>query len=106
MANQYINKVIYGGKTLIDLSGDTVSADKLLKGLTAHDKSGAVITGTCTFDVDSGDADVAVAEILEGKIAYARGAKVTGWVITMVPARSPSRRRNRQSLSQPTFARE
>lgn len=78
MANQYINKVIYGGKTLIDLSGDTVSADKLLKGLTAHDKSGAVITGTCTFDVDSGDADVAVAEILEGKIAYARGAKVTG----------------------------
>ena len=61
MANQYINKVIYGGKTLIDLSGDTVSADKLLKGLTAHDKSGAVITGTCTFDVDSGDADVAVA---------------------------------------------
>lgn len=32
MANQYINKVIYGGKTLIDLSGDTVSADKLLKG--------------------------------------------------------------------------
>lgn len=129
MANQYINKVIYGGKTLIDLSGDTVSADKLLKGLTAHDKSGAVITGTCTFDVDSGDADVAVAEILEGKIAYARGAKVTGTmpnkgavtgviaavadsftiplgVITMVPARSPSRRRNRQSLSQPTFARE
>ena len=78
MANQYINKVIYGGKTLIDLSGDTVSADKLLKGLTAHDKSGAVITGTCTFDVDSGDADVAVAEILECKIAYARGAKVTG----------------------------
>ena len=64
MANQYINKVIYGGKTLIDLSGDTVSADKLLKGLTAHDKSGAVITGTCTFDVDSGDADIAVAEIL------------------------------------------
>ena len=61
MANQYINKVIYGGKTLIDLSGDTVSADKLLKGLTAHDKSGAVITGTYTFDVDSGDADVAVA---------------------------------------------
>ena len=123
MANQYINKVIYGGKTLIDLSGDTVSADKLLKGLTAHDKSGAVITGTCTFDVDSGDADVAVAEILEGKIAYARGAKVTGTMpnkgaVTGVIAavadsftiplgyRSPSRRRNRQSLSRPTFARE
>ena len=30
MANQYINKVIYGGKTLIDMSADTVSPDKLL----------------------------------------------------------------------------
>lgn len=62
MANQYINKVIYGGKTLIDLSGDTVSADKLLKGLTAHDKSGAVITGTCTFDVDSGSVAIKAEE--------------------------------------------
>ena len=25
-----INKVIYGGRTLIDLSGDTVTADKIL----------------------------------------------------------------------------
>lgn len=78
MAEKHINKVIYGGKTLIDLTGDTVSPDKILEGLTAHDKSGAPITGTCTFDVDSTDADVQVAEILEGKTAYARGAKVTG----------------------------
>ena len=28
-----INKVIYGGRTLIDLSGDTVTADKILDGL-------------------------------------------------------------------------
>lgn len=27
-----INKVIYGGRTLIDLSGDTVTADKILDG--------------------------------------------------------------------------
>lgn len=33
-----INKVIYGGRTLIDLSGDTVTADKILDGFTAHDK--------------------------------------------------------------------
>lgn len=32
-----INKVVYGGKTLIDLTGDTVTADKLLSGITAHD---------------------------------------------------------------------
>lgn len=75
---KYINKVIYGGKTLIDLTGDTISADKLLAGITAHDKSGASITGSCAFDVDSTDATAAVAEILLGKTAYARGQKLTG----------------------------
>lgn len=78
MADKYVNKVIYGGKTLIDLTGDTVTADKMLTGYTAHDKSGATITGTCEFDVNSGDATVAVAEILSGKTAYARGSKLTG----------------------------
>ena len=73
-----INKVVYGGKTLIDLTGDTVTADKVLEGFTTHDKSGASITGTCTFDVDSGDATVSVAEMLTGKTAYARGTKLTG----------------------------
>ena len=46
-----INKVIYGGETLIDLTGDTVTADKILSGFTAHDK---------------------------GKTAYVRGQKLTG----------------------------
>lgn len=75
---KYVNKVVYGGKTLIDLTGDTVTADKILKNFTAHDKSGATIAGECTYDVDSTDATVAVSEILEGKTAYARGAKLTG----------------------------
>lgn len=73
-----INKVIYGGRTLIDLSGDTVTADKILDGFTAHDKKGDTITGTCKYDVDSGDATAAVAEILQGKTAYVRGQKLTG----------------------------
>ncbi len=73
-----INKVIYGGNTLIDLTGDTVTADKILSGFTAHDKSGASIEGVCDFDVNSNDATVAVAEILTGKTAYARGSKLTG----------------------------
>ena len=75
---KHINKVVYGGKTLIDLTGDTATADKVLKDLTFHDKTGATVTGTCTFDVDSGDATVAVAEMLAGKTAYARGTKLTG----------------------------
>lgn len=73
-----INKVIYGGRTLIDLTGDTVTADKILSGFTAHDKGGESITGTCEFDVDSSDATAAVAEILQGKTAYVRGQKLTG----------------------------
>ena len=73
-----INKVVYGGKTLIDLTGDTVTPDKVLAGFTTHDKSGASITGTCDYDVNSGDATVAVAEMLTGKTAYARGTKLTG----------------------------
>ena len=76
--NANVNKVIYGGKTLIDLTADTVTADKVLEGITYHDKSGASGTGTCTHDSDTSDATVAVAEILTGKTAYARGAKITG----------------------------
>lgn len=78
MADKKVNKVVYGGTVLIDLTGDTVTADKVLKGYTAHDKSGETITGMCKFDVDSEDATVAVAEMLNGKTAYARGSKITG----------------------------
>ena len=41
-----VNHVIINGKTVVDLRNDTVSADKLLKGVTAHDKTGVKITGT------------------------------------------------------------
>lgn len=44
--NDYINKVEYGGDTLIDLTSDTVTADTLVEGYTAHTRSGASITGT------------------------------------------------------------
>ena len=73
-----INKVVYGDQVLIDLTGDTVTADKLLSGFTAHGKDGSPIEGACPFDVDSQDATAAVAEILAGKTAYARGQKLTG----------------------------
>ena len=78
MPNKYINKLVVGNETKFDLTSDTVTADKLLKDITAHDKSGAPITGTCTYDADTQDATAAVAEILEGKTAYARGTKLTG----------------------------
>lgn len=79
MANEYVSKVVLSnGTTLIDLTGDTVTAADLLTGVTAHDKSGAPVTGTCTYDSDTSDDTVAVAEILAGKTAHARGALLTG----------------------------
>lgn len=73
-----ISKVIYGGKTLIDLTADTIKADKLLAGYTAHSADGKVINGACDFDANTQDATATDAEILEGKSAYNKGVKVTG----------------------------
>lgn len=73
-----ISKVIYGGNTLIDLTADTIKADKLLSGFTAHGADGEVITGTCDFDVNTQDATATAAEILLGKTAYNKAKKVTG----------------------------
>lgn len=73
-----ISKVIYGGNTLIDLTADTVTKDKLLKGYTAHGADGEVINGACEFDANTQDATATAAEILLGKTAYNKATKVTG----------------------------
>lgn len=78
MAEKNVSKVIYGGKTLIDLTADTVAPEQVQKGVTFHDKSGALLTGTSTKDSDTKDATAKAGEILTGKTAYVNGAKVTG----------------------------
>lgn len=78
MANLYKNKVIYNGDTLVDLTADTLTAADLAYGKTAHDKSGAPITGTNTYDADTSDANAVASEILNTKTAYVNGVKVTG----------------------------
>lgn len=78
MPNQYVNKVIIGADVKLDLTADDITADKLASGIKAHDKSGAPIVGTCTYDADTTDATAAAAEILSGKTAYVSGTKVTG----------------------------
>lgn len=77
-SNQYVNKVVYDGTTLIDLTSDTVAAAYLLKNYTAHDKSGAPITGICEYDSDTTDANASASEILSGKTAYVNKVKLTG----------------------------
>lgn len=77
-SNQYVNKVVYDGTTLIDLTSDTVAAAYLLKNYTAHDKSGAPITGSCEYDAKTTDANATAGEILSGKTAYVNKVKVTG----------------------------
>lgn len=75
MAN---SKIIFAGEVLIDLTADTITADKLLKGYTAHGADGEVINGACDFDSNTQDATATAAEILSGKTAYNKAVKVTG----------------------------
>lgn len=78
MANEYTNKVIYGGDTLIDLTPDDVTAATVLSGKKFHLPSGAPATGTCPYDADTSDATATAAEILATKTAYKNGSKLTG----------------------------
>lgn len=82
MANEYVNKVVYGGNTLIDLTGDTVLASDVINSKYVHLASGERVRGTCTFDVDSTNITSGKAassdEVLDGEEAYVNGSKVVG----------------------------
>lgn len=78
MAN---NKIIYGGRTLVDMTDATLGQNdgsQILSGETAYGKDGEKITGTCTFDADTSDANASASEILATKTAYVSGNKLTG----------------------------
>lgn len=69
-----VNKIIYDGRTLIDLSGDSLSSsEQLAKGVTAHGKDGSKITGTLEFLVSAlVTADSYCLHTTEGHAVFAR----------------------------------
>lgn len=79
--NTYVNKVIYYGETLMDISGDDVTASDVLSGKKFHLPSGAQGTGSCTYDADTSDATAVAAEILASKTAYKNGSKIVGTMV-------------------------
>ena len=78
MPNQYKNKVVYGGQTLIDLTQDDVTRADVAAGKQFHLPTGEITTGTSTYDADTTDATAVAAEILISKTAYKAGVKLTG----------------------------
>lgn len=76
--NQYVNKVIYGGTTLIDITDTTAVVDKVLDGYYFYGASGEKLEGTCTYNADTSDGTAAASEILLSKVAYVNGNKITG----------------------------
>lgn len=72
-----VNQLLISGKVVFDVTNDTVTPNDLVKGVTAHDKSGAPITGTLKV-LDTSDANATNNDIRVGKTAYINGEKVYG----------------------------
>ena len=67
MANEKPSKVVLGNRTLIDLTEDTVTEQKVLTGYTFHRPDGETASGTCNFTVDASGATAIASEVLAGK---------------------------------------
>ena len=76
--NPYVNKVVFGATTIMDISDTTADPTKVLASEKFYDRSGAPQTGSCTYDADTSDADATAAEILLNKTAYVNSNKLTG----------------------------
>ena len=71
-----VSKVVYGGNTVIDLTGDTVAADKLGAGVTAHGADGSAITGTGLLYTESADLTPIVFDYNVGYIALTQSSNI------------------------------
>ncbi len=78
MSQNIVNKVVFNGATLIDLTTDTVTRADVLSGKYVHLPSGERVQGSCTYDAYTSDATAQASEILSTKTAYKNGQKLTG----------------------------
>lgn len=78
MPQNYNSKVVLGNETLIDITDTTATAARVLSGDKFYGADGAPVTGACTFDADTSNANATAAEILSGKSAYVNAQKVNG----------------------------
>ena len=63
------SKVVYSGKTLIDLTEDTITEETLLRGYTAHKADGTKIVGTAFKDYPSRYSFLDTLQIQRGRIS-------------------------------------
>lgn len=78
-----VNKVVYDGETLMDISDSTVTEDDLTEGVTAYAANGEKIVGV-NNGVDTSDATATASDIVSGKTAYVNGSKVEGTLVIQV----------------------
>nr|DAU14995.1 MAG TPA: tail protein [Caudoviricetes sp.] len=83
-----VSKINYGPRTVMDLSKDTVTASKLLKGVTAHDKNGDQITGTYEGD---GSGGTEIDKTGNGAYAWAKYSELIDYVETKESTGSSNR---------------
>ena len=73
-----INKVIYGGDVIMDITDTTATADLVDSSAYFYTNAGVKTKGTSTKDSDTTDANASASEILSGQTAYVNKNKVTG----------------------------
>ena len=73
-----INKVIYGGNTLMDITDTTATANDVASGKYFYTNAGVKTQGTSTLDSNTTDATASASEILYGLTAYVNKNKITG----------------------------
>ena len=73
-----VNKVIYGGNTLIDITDTTAVGADVALGKYFYGNDGVKTAGSSTKDSDTTDATASASEILSGLTAYVNKNKITG----------------------------